>query len=89
MNFEMREQAGLNDIPNQRVIELENGNKLNLTRKDPFGFIYLSLDRGALPNHLAGAAFTDWFTAKIAAEKYVRERQDVVAELKDKDVKKK
>lgn len=84
----MREQAGLNDIPNQRVIELENGNKLNLTRKDPYGFIYLSLDRGALPTYLAGAAFTDWSAAKLAAEKYVSQRQTVVAELKDKDIKK-
>lgn len=89
MNFDMKEQAGLNDIPNHRVITLENGNKLNLIRKDPYGFIYLSLDRGALPTGLAGSAYTDWTSARAAADSYVRDRQSVVAELTDKEPKKK
>lgn len=75
---------GLHDVPNHQVIELENGNRLNLIRKDPYGFIYLSLDRGALPVSLAGAAYTDWDQAKRAAYGYVKDRQEVVTELKDK-----
>lgn len=91
MNFEMRDQSGIHDIPNHRVVELENGNKLNLVRKDPYGFIYIHLDRGGLPPWLGDAAFTDWFSARQACDKYIRERQDVVAEieLQDKEPKKK
>jgi hypothetical protein len=71
-----------------RVIELENGNKLNMTRTDPYGFIYFSLERGQLPDHLKGHAFTDWSMAEIAAKKYVLERQSAVAEIKEKTPKK-
>jgi hypothetical protein len=78
--------AGLHDVPNHQVIELENGNKLNLVRKDPYGFIYLHLDKGQLPASLQGAAFTDWTQAKQAAYGYVKQRQEAVAELKDKEV---
>jgi len=87
----MRDQselhAGLKDVPNHQVMELENGNRLNLVRKDPYGFIYLHLDKGQLPAHLSGSAFTDWSQAKQAAEAYVRERKMAVSELKDKEVK--
>lgn len=78
-----------NDLPNHRVIELENGNKLHLVRKDPHGFIYLHLDKGQLPHSLAGSAFTDWYSARQAADGYVRERQSAVAEIKEAQVKKK
>lgn len=75
---------GMKDIPNHQYIELENGNKLNLIRKDPFGFIYMSLDKGQLPVTYAGSAYTDWYQAKIAAYAYVKERQDTVAVLQEK-----
>lgn len=78
---------GMKDVPNHQFMELDNGNKLNLIRKDPFGFIYLSLDKGQLPVSLAGSAFTDWDRAKIAALAYVKERQSTVAELQEKNVK--
>ena len=89
MNFETQDYSGRSDIPNQRTIELENGNKLHLVRKDPFGFIYLHLDKGALPPYLAGAAFTDWTAARQAADKYQRERKLVVAEITEQTDKKK
>lgn len=75
---------GLKDIPNLRIIELDNGNKLRLTRKDPFGFIYLSLEKGGLPEAYKGA-FTDWGQARLAAEKYQRERNETVKEAVDAD----
>lgn len=81
---EMQIQKGMKDMPNQQYIDLENGNKLNLTRRDPFGFIYLSLEKGTLPPNLAGSCWTDWDQAKIAAMGYVRERQDTVAEIREK-----
>jgi hypothetical protein len=68
-----------------RFYDLENGNKLRLTNTDPYGFITFSLEHGQLPVHLAGACWTDWRTAEIAANKYIGERQSVVAEQKHKE----
>lgn len=68
-----------------RVIELENGNKLNMTAKDPYGHIYFSLEHGQLPDSLKGAAFTDWHQAEIGAKKYVSQRQSALAEIKIKE----
>lgn len=64
-----------------RTIDLENGNKLNLTAKDPYGMIYLSLEHGQLPDSLKGAAFTDWQQAEKAAKRYIDERTKVIAEI--------
>jgi len=75
--------------PKTRVVELENGNKLNMTRTDPYGFIVFSLERGQLPHHLKDASFTDWHHAEAAAKKYVLERQDIVAEITEKAPRKK
>lgn len=79
---------GGNDQSNHRVYELENGNKLHLRRVDPYGFIHLSLDKGQLPQAYSDNAYTDWTQARIAAEKYIRQRQDAVAALKDHKEKK-
>ena len=67
-----------------RTYELENGNKLNLTLTDPYGFVYFSLERGQLPDNLKGAAFTSWYEAEIAAKKYIDQRQFIVTEAKVK-----
>lgn len=72
---------------NVRVIELENGNKLNMTRSDPYGLITFSLERGQLPDSLKGAAFTEWSFAEKAAHRYVSERQSAIAEIKVKEPK--
>ena len=77
-----------NDQANHRVYELENGNQLHLKRTDPYGFIYLSLNKGPLPEAYQGVAYTDWGQARLAAEKYIRQRQDVVSELQDHKPKK-
>ncbi len=71
--------------PKVRTIELENGNKLNLTITDPYGFIHLSLERGQLPDNLKDMSYTDWHHAEIAAKKYVADRQSVLAEIKVKE----
>lgn len=84
--YDLEVQAGLHDVPNHQIIELENGNRLNLVRRDPFGFIYLHLDKGSLPAHLQGSAFTDWDMAKKAAYAYVKSRQEAVEELQNKVV---
>lgn len=72
--------------PNTRVIELESGNILRLTRTDPYGAIILSLERGQLPESYRGS-YTDWYQAEAAAKKYVLERQAVVAEIREKEPK--
>lgn len=70
-------------IPDKtRVIELENGNKLRLTRTDPYGFIQLSLERGQMPDYLKDQSFTEWQYALKAAEKYISERTVVVEDIK-------
>lgn len=76
------------DTPNIRTYDLENGNRLNLKRVDPYGFIYLSLDKGQMPVMYAGA-YTDWTSARRAAEGYIATRQSAIAELKDREPKKK
>lgn len=73
-----------NDQENHRVYELENGNKLHLKRTDPYGFIYINLDKGQLPGWVHGVAYTDWTQARIAAEKYIAQRKSAVSELKKK-----
>lgn len=70
-----------------RSIELENGNKLNMTARDPYGLIYLSLDHGSLPDSLKGAAYTDWGQAERAAKSYIDQRKAVVEELSKKKTK--
>jgi hypothetical protein len=64
-----------------RTVELENGNILRLEAKDPYGFVYLSLEHGQLPDHLKGAAFTDWHQAEMAAKKYQDARKMAIAEV--------
>lgn len=71
-------------INTPRVIDLENGNKLRLTRHDPYGFIRLSLEHGQMPDSLKDASFTDWGQAEMAAKKYIEQRKVVVEELKTK-----
>jgi hypothetical protein len=64
----------------ERFITLPNGNKLRLTAKDPYGFIYLSLEHGQLPESLKDAAFTSWQHAEIEARKYIAKMKVVMDE---------
>lgn len=64
-----------------RTVELENGNILRLEAKDPYGFVYLSLEHGQLPEDLKDAAFTSWFEAERAAERYQTRRKMALAEV--------
>lgn len=60
-----------------RSIELDNGNKINMTRTDPYGAIVLSLEHGQLPDAMKGASFTSWEYAERAAQAYINERRRV------------
>jgi hypothetical protein len=71
-----------------RTITLENGNTLRLEAKDPYGFIHMSLEKGQLPESMTGA-FTSWFEAERAAQRYQSQRDMVINEMKIVDDKKK
>ena len=51
---------------NVREVSLKTGNKIRLTRKDPFGLWYFSFERGPVPKELEGA-----FTKIDYAMKYL------------------
>ena len=40
---------------NVREVSLKSGNKIRLTRKDPFGLWYFSFERGPIPAKLEGS----------------------------------
>lgn len=58
------------DIPNLRIVYLENGRKLRLERKDPFGFVFIGWDHGSAPSELQGA-YTDFDQARTALLSYL------------------
>jgi hypothetical protein len=61
------------DRPREEYIDMANGNRLKMARTDPYGFIYLSLMRGSLPEKYQGA-YTDFKVARQAADQYLYER---------------
>lgn len=80
------------DIPNTRIVYLDNGRKLRLERKDPFGFVYIAWDSGSPPAALQGS-YTDFDQARRALlvyldsntfEKVSEEPTEKVAPLKYK-----
>lgn len=54
---------------NQRTIET-NGSNINLVRKDPFGFWFVSFERGIVPEKLQ-SAFTSLDAASTAINNYL------------------
>lgn len=58
------------DIPNLRIVYLENGRKLRLERKDPYGFVHIGWDKGPAPAELQGA-YTDFDQARRVLENYL------------------
>jgi len=65
------------DLPNVRYIELANGNKLNLKRADPFGFWYVSFEKGQVPAVLK-SAFTTVEEAMKQIEIYLKAKNHEV-----------
>jgi hypothetical protein len=66
------------DLSKTRTLTLQGGNAINITSTDPFGFWYISWERGQLPEYLRGA-----YTSASEAEKAV----NVYLAEKGKDVK--
>lgn len=71
--------APLKDAPKTPTIEVP-GNTIYLTRKDPYGHVYLSLAKGELPAKFAGA-YTTMAQAEFAANKYTIEREEAMKDI--------
>jgi hypothetical protein len=61
------------DMPNLRIREVGN-NKIRMERKDPYGFVYLSYERGPLPEELKGS-YTSFDEANKAVDVYIRNKK--------------
>lgn len=65
---------GINDVPPQFEVEMTNGDAIRATRRDPFGFWYLSLKSGGpLPQEFSGA-YTERDFARRAIDRYLLSR---------------
>lgn len=62
------------DISRQRSIDLENGNKINITQTDPFGFWTISYNKGQLPDHMRGQ-YTSYHQAELAVQQYLQTKR--------------
>ena len=58
------------DIPNIRLVHLDNGRTLKLERKDPWGFVHIKWDFGTPPEELRGT-YTTFDLASKALMLYV------------------
>jgi hypothetical protein len=70
------------DMPNERIYELDNGNKFSLTRTDPYGFVYIHMHKGQVPDELK-SAYTTYDAAKAAMESYLRNKPKPVVITKE------
>lgn len=62
------------DLSPRRVFKLEGTNQeIYVDRKDPFGFWYVSLKMGTLPEHLK-QAYTTFEKAKVDVVRYIEDR---------------
>lgn len=78
-----QDQQGANDLSKHRVIDLDNGNKVHLERRDPYGFIHVWLDKGQFPDKsILNGVFTDWHRAYTAVDAYVHERNAAVSQIR-------
>lgn len=69
-------------MPDLKTIEfdLEDGNKILMTRKNPYGFLYMELSEGKLPEKYTGA-YTTLEAAFESAHIYKDERKRAREEL--------
>jgi len=68
------------DAPKVLEIPLDNDNKIKIVRKDPFGLIYMELEKGTLPEKYQGA-YTTYEYARDDALRYIDSRKKELKEL--------
>lgn len=77
------DQLGTNDLSKHRIVELSNGNKINLERRDPYGFIHVWLDHGQFPDKSPlNGVFTSWERAYTAIDGYIAQRNEAVSQIR-------
>jgi hypothetical protein len=67
------------DAPKNPTVQIDD-NVVHLTRHDPYGHIYLSLENGELPAKYQGA-YTTMTEAHLAVARYIDERNKASEEL--------
>ena len=80
--FEQEHVSVEKDLSNVRVIELNNGNKINIKRNDPYGFWTVHYEKGQIPKALMGN-FTSYELARKQVMSHLghnRKRSEVVTE---------
>lgn len=58
------------DVPNTRLVHLDNGRTFKLERKDPYGFVSIVWDKGAVPKEISGI-YTNFDLATKALSLYI------------------
>lgn len=75
--FEVKSEK---DYADERSLILDNDNKMHIKRTDPYGFWYMNLDKGCVPDELRGA-YTSFDIAYKEAKKYLEgKRRTIVSE---------
>lgn len=62
------------DLPNVRIRDVGN-NKIRMERKDPYGLVSLSFERGPLPDWLKGT-YTSFDEASKAVDSYIKNKKE-------------
>lgn len=79
-------EPGPRDAAAEEIIQMTNGNHIKMQRQDPFGFIYLSLKNGGLPEKYQGA-YTTFAYARQAAQQYLQDRDIAEGECTRPEIK--
>lgn len=69
------------EATSRKTYEFEGGNKLHCERTNPYGFIKIHAERGAIPEALSGA-FTNYDEADKVINKYITEKSKIVTDIK-------
>ena len=57
------------DVPNVRYVHTKHGFSVKLERRDPYGFVYVTWNKGPTPEKLSGA-YSDYDRAREAVTSY-------------------
>lgn len=81
--FQTQDQFGDKDLSKHRLVELDNGNKIHVERRDPYGFIHCWLDKGRWPDKSPlNGCFTTYDLAYKEIERYITDRNAAVSEIR-------
>jgi hypothetical protein len=79
MPYQDASEVGPDDIPDDRIITLSNGNKLHVVRGGRWGHFTIHYDKGQVPETLKGT-YTTFEAAMLAITTYLTSKNK---EIKD------